>query len=227
MIGIIGALDVETNELKEKLTNVKIETISGIDFFSGSFNEKNVVVAKCGVGKVFASMCAEIMILKYKPDKIIHIGIAGALHKDLKIKDVAIANDVVQHDFDFESFGMKKGQIQGIDVVKFPCSESIVKDLVKCAEKLGINYKVGTIASGDQFIESAVKKNSIVEDFDAIAVEMEGASTGQVCYVNGVDFAVVRSISDGSDEDAITTYNDSRKHSSDVSTLMILEYLSL
>ena len=99
--------------------------------------------------------------------------------------------------------------------------------MTKCAEKLDIKYKIGVIASGDQFIDSSDKKKELVKDFNAIAVEMEGASTGQVCNVNGIDFAVIRAISDGNENNSSVTYKKSKQSASDVSTAVIIEYLSM
>ena len=225
MIGIIGAMDSEIDALKGNIAEIKSEKISGVEFFSGKICDKDVVIAKCGMGKVFASICTEAMILNYHPDKIIHIGIAGALSSDLGLKDVAIASEVLQHDVDQTAFDMPPGFIQGLDMVKIPCEKNLVSELENCAKRLNVKYKTGIIASGDQFINSEEVKSNIVKNFGAIAVEMEGAATGQVCYVNGVNFCVVRAMSDGAGDDSMNTYIDSKIESSDVAARILLEYL--
>ena len=226
MIGIIGAMDTEINELKVSIKEMKTEIISNIEFYSGKINNKDVVVAKCGIGKVFAAVCTEAMILNYHPEKIIHIGIAGALSNELGVKDVAIANSVVQYDVDQTAFDMPLGFIQGPDIVNIPCDKKIVAQIENSAKNLNINYKTGVIASGDKFISNNMDKEKIIKNFGAIAVDMEGAATGQVCYVNDVDFCVVRAMSDGGDDDAIDTYNKSKQLSSDVATKILIEYLN-
>lgn len=226
MIGIIGAMDTEINELKVSIKEMKTEIISNIEFYSGKINNKDVVVAKCGIGKVFAAVCTEAMILNYHPEKIIHIGIAGALSNELGVKDVAIANFVVQYDVDQTAFDMPLGFIQGPDIVNIPCDKKIVAQIENSAKNLNINYKTGVIASGDKFISNNMDKEKIIKNFGAIAVDMEGAATGQVCYVNDVDFCVVRAMSDGGDDDAIDTYNKSKQLSSDVATKILIEYLN-
>ena len=225
MIGIIGAMDSEINMLKENAKDLKTKSISGIDFYSGRIYDKEVVIAKCGIGKVFAAICAETMILIYSPKEIIHIGIAGALISDIGVGDVVIASKVVQHDVDQTAFGFPKGKVQGFDDVNFLCDIKIVENLSLCADKSGLKYKVGVIASGDQFIVDIEKKKSIAEEFDAIAVEMEGASTGQVCAINKTPFAVLRAISDGSDDSTTSTYDKSKKFASDASANLLMEYL--
>ena len=222
MIGIIGAMDTEINELKVSIKEMKTEIISNIEFYSGKINNKDVVVAKCGIGKVFAAVCTEAMILNYHPEKIIHIGIAGALLNELGVKDVAIANSVVQYDVDQTAFDMPLGFIQGPDIVNIPCDKKIVAQIENSAKNLNINYKTGVIASGDKFISNNMDKEKIIKNFGAIAVDMEGAATGQVCYVNDVDFCVVRAMSDGGDDDAIDTYNKSKQLSSDVATKILI-----
>lgn len=227
MIGIIGAMDSEVNELKSQIKNLKVETISNMYFYQGELFGKEIVVAKCGIGKVFAAICAEAMILSFKPKKIIHIGIAGSLSEELGIDNVAIASSVVQHDVDQVGLGYPKGEVQGLGGINIHCNKKIVDDLVECAKRLSVKYKVGVIASGDQFISSSTKKDEIAKDFSAIATEMEGASTGQVCLVNGVDFGVVRAISDGSGDDSSEVYKTTKQQASDVSTSIILEYFKM
>ena len=225
VIGIIGAMDSEIDALKENIADIKSEKISGVEFFSGKIGDKEVVVAKSGVGKVFAAICAEAMTLKYHPDKIFHIGIAGALSSDLGVKDVVIASSVAQHDIDQTAFDMPRGFIQGLELIEIPCTKSLVSELERCAKKLKVNYKTGLIVSGDQFINDEKIKSSITKNFGAIAVEMEGAATGQVCYVNGVDFCVIRAMSDAANDSSSETYKISKFCSSDVATKIILEYL--
>ena len=224
MVGIIGAMESEIEALKENIAYVKSEKISGVDFFCGKISGNDVVVAKSGVGKVFAAVCAEAMILNYHPDVVIHIGIAGALSSELGVKDLAIASSVVQHDIDQTAFGMPRGYIQGLELMEIPCSQNLVNDLENCAKKLNINYKTGVIASGDQFINDEKIKSSIANNFNAIAVEMEGAATGQVCYVNGVEFCIIRAMSDVADS-STDTYVSSKYLASDVATKIIIEYL--
>lgn len=196
MIGIIGAMDVEVNALKQITENAQTEIISGIEFVSGKICGKDIVAAVCGIGKVFAAIATEAMILNFKPDVIINSGVAGALDAKLKISDIVIADSVVQHDMNTTAFGDPKGFISGLNIVEIPCSAKICKSLKIATDKLSINAVSGKIASGDLFVSTLNQKKKIAEIFDASACEMEGASIGQVCYVNNTDFAVLRSISD-------------------------------
>ena len=117
MIGIIGAMDVEVENLKNKIQDKKVDIISGIEFVSGKIEGKEVVVAKCGIGKVFASICAEAMIIKFNPDYIINTGVAGTLTCELSIGDVAISESLCQHDMDTSPIGDPKGLLSGINII--------------------------------------------------------------------------------------------------------------
>ena len=208
MIGIIAAMKAEIESVKQEMTDKTVEIFSGIEFVSGKFRGKEAVVAQCGIGKVFAAICTQTMILKYNPDLIINTGVGGTLTKELSVGDIAVSTDVVQHDMDTSPLGDPVGLVSGINIVHFPADEKIVNCLSECASCLGINNRQGTIASGDQFIASSSKKDYIKENFNAIACEMEGAAIGHVCYVNKVPFAVVRAISDSADDSSGMDYGE-------------------
>lgn len=224
-IGIIGAMDSEVQRLKEFISVDETVTISGIDYVCGQFEGKKVIIAKSGVGKVFAGICAQTMIITFKPDMLINVGVAGSLSKDLDIADVAIANNVVQYDMDTTAVGDPLGMISGINIIYLPCDQSIVDTLSECANELRIKSKVGTIASGDSFVNSREKKKYIVDNFSAISCEMEGAAIGQVCYVNKVPFCVIRAISDNGDENSENDYFVSMTKASGVAMDLTEKYL--
>lgn len=225
MIGIIGAMDVEVENLKAQIENKKIETVSGVEFVSGRIFDKDVVVAKCGIGKVFASICAEAMILKYAPDVIINTGVAGTLTEELSIGDVAISQSVCQHDMDTSPIGDPKGLLSGINIINIPADEILTEIAQNVIKAHNINCKKGVIASGDQFIASKEQKDFIVSEFSAIACEMEGASIGHVCFVNNVKFLVLRAISDSADNSSHMDYPTFLKMASENSTKVTLEII--
>ena len=205
-VGIIGAMKPETDTLIEKLSEKETHFVGGITFTFGYLFEKSVVVATCGVGKVFAAMCAQAMILSFSPDMIINTGVAGTLSDKIQIGGTVVACEVVQHDMDTSPLGDPVGLISGINIVDIPCAPHLVKSLCECVTALGIPCLCGKVASGDSFIYKNEQKEYIKNTFSAVACEMEGAAIGQVCYVNGVDFCVLRSISDGGDENAQMDY---------------------
>ena len=227
-IGIIGAMKIEVEAIQDVMEDTKEEVISGVLFISGTLYGKKIVVAECGIGKVFAAICAEAMILKFNPDVIINTGVAGGLASQLKIGDIAVADSVVQHDMDTSPLGDPVGLLSGINIVNIPCDKKVAEKLLSVVKALDINCISGVIASGDQFINGAEKKNWLVENFNAISCEMEGASIGHVCYVNKVPFGVVRSISDGADDDSHMDYPEfckiAAKNSTEVIKTFVKEY---
>ena len=225
MIGIICAMDIEVHAIKEMLDNRADIKIGGIEFSKGEYMGKDIVAARCGIGKVFAAMTAQTMIIKYHPELIINSGVAGAIISELKIGDIAIASDVVQHDMDTSAIGDPKGLISGLDIIHIPCPKDTVKTLSGIIDGFNINSMVGTIASGDKFVGSYEDKNTIAKEFNAIACEMEGASIGQVCYANGVDFAVIRAISDTLSDNSGMEYSEFCSLAADNSVKVIKEFL--
>ena len=212
MLGIIGALDIEVNGIIAKMENPKEKIISSLKFTSGIISGTECVVARCGIGKVNAALCTQTMILEYKPDRIINTGIAGSTSDKTHIGSVVIAGDIVQHDFDTTLLGDAPATLflPEENIVHIPADSRLIAELEKiCSSLDDINYIVGTVATGDQFIGTIEARNDINRRFGAIACEMEGGSIGQVCYINKIPFAVLRSISDDSscDEGAQVEYN--------------------
>ena len=206
-IGIIGALDEEIKPLIASLREGVCERIGMIDFYSGILCGKRVAIAKCGVGKVFAAICAEAMIIKYSPSLIVNTGVGGALSSKIKTADVVIADKLCQHDMDTSPLGDPKGLVSWINKIYFDADPKAVKILRSAADELSIRSFVGTVASGDQFISTRKEKKRIVSEFSAICCEMEGAAIAQVAYVNSTPFAVVRAISDCAKGGATMEYN--------------------
>ncbi len=225
-IGIIGAMSVEVEALKAQLESTKAHTVSGIEFYEGVLCGKDVVIAKCGIGKVFAAICAEAMILRFGVTHIINTGVAGTLTPDLGILDIAVADGVVQHDMDTSPIGDPVGLISGINKIVLPTSATLASAAVSAAEKLEFTAKRGIVASGDQFISSQERKTFIRDTFSAICCEMEGAAIGHVCYVNGVECLIVRAISDSASGEAELEYPQMVSLAAERSQKMIKEILA-
>ncbi|MCR5143879.1 MAG: 5'-methylthioadenosine/adenosylhomocysteine nucleosidase [Lachnospiraceae bacterium] len=222
-LGIIGAMQIEIENLKKHMTNVKNEEVSGVTFTIGEVEGVEVVAAVSGIGKVFAAICTEAMILKYDVDQVINIGVAGTLCDELGVMDVAIANQVVQHDMNTSALGDPVGLLSGINEVYLPADKGMCKKVASVAKEMGINYLVGTIATGDLFLTKESMKEDIHKNFGAIAGEMEGGSVGQVCFVNKVPFTIIRSISDG--KGAAMDYATFAEKAAQVGIDIVVEYI--
>lgn len=208
-IGIIGAMDEEVALLREKAEIIAAKNILGSDFYMAKYNGKNIVIVKCGIGKVNAAICAQVLIDHFAVDSIINTGVAGAIFKELKIGDVVISTDTVQHDMDTSVLGDPVGTIPRMDESFFKADETLI-ELAKAAGEQCTDHKVytGRIASGDQFISSSEQKNKIWKLFGAYCAEMEGAAIGHACYLNRVPFVIIRSISDNADGEAGMSFTE-------------------
>jgi len=208
IIGIIGALDEEINEYLTHLTNSVKKDLSDFIFYEGILNDKKVVITKSGVGKVFAAMTAQKLIDTYNPSIVIFTGIAGALNIDFQIGDVVIANDCMQYDLDVTALGFSIGTIPYTEYRIFETD----KDLKELALSAQIQHRIhqGRILTGDQFItaKDAEKFRFLQEELKGDAVEMEGASVGEVCTINKIPLIIIRTISDKADHSAIVSFNN-------------------
>nr|WP_319489893.1 5'-methylthioadenosine/adenosylhomocysteine nucleosidase [uncultured Caproiciproducens sp.] len=203
MIGIIGAMTVEIENLIAVMSDKIMQTISGVVYYTGKIENIDCVVAKCGVGKVAAAICAQTMILKYQPSAVINVGVAGGIGDNVHIGDIVVSSGLVQHDMDTTAIGDERGLISGLNIITIPASEKLVDLVVSTARRIyGEGVHVGIIATGDQFISDGDKLKNIAGEFKASACEMEGGSIAQVCYINHIDFVVIRAISDNANEAA-------------------------
>ena len=198
MIGIICAMKIEVEGLKALMENTEVTKADGLEFFSVKIFEKDVVLLECGIGKVNAAVGTQVMIDRFKPDVIINSGIAGSLSKDLIVGDIVISSDCVQHDLNCTALDEPRGQITFADEkrIDIPADKETVDKLAECCQNLGAHVRIGRIATGDMFVSVIGQREFIAFEFDALCCEMEGAAVGQVCYMNKIPFAVLRSISD-------------------------------
>ena len=202
MIGILGAMQAEVDRLIGEIQDLERRTVCGQTFCCGKIGRSEVVVAKCGVGKVNAAICAQTMILTFHPEVIINTGVAGSLSPKLDILDVAVATDAVQHDYDTSAIGEPNGALtlNGELVTYLPCDEGWRERLIEAARAAGVRAVPARIASGDQFISRREDKRRIVERFGAMACEMEGAAIAQTCCLAHTPCAILRAISDSTDD---------------------------
>lgn len=225
MLGIIGAMDIEVDSIKSKVKNKSVSTVSGIDFVCGFIENVTVCVAKCSPGKVNAAICAQAMIDNFDIDKLINVGVACSLNEDVVIKNIVIASDVCEYDIDITALGEPRGFINGLNVIKIKTDGELSDRLARTAINYGEKIHRGTVASGDTFIADSSLKEMLSSQFDALCGEMEGGAIGHVCACAGVPFAVLRSISDGGDENSQMDYSTFKKTAAEISTAVVIEYI--
>ena len=206
-LGIIGAMDMEVQILVAALENRKEHAIAGSKFYEGSLEGLDAVVVQCGIGKVNAAVCAQILCSVFGVTHLVNTGVAGSLCAELDIGDILVSADAMYHDFDCTPVGYVPGQIPGLDVLAFPADEKLSALAFEAAEQVNPGHtKTGRVASGDQFIAGKAIKEKIIAITDAKCTEMEGAAIAQVSYRNGVPYAILRAISDKADDSAEMDY---------------------
>ena len=220
-------MDTEVDNIKTQVKNKALSTVAGVDFVCGFIDDVNVCVAKCSPGKVNAALCTQAMIDNFDIDMIINVGVACSLSEDVIIKNVVIASDVCEYDIDITALGEPKGFINGLNVIKVKTDGKISEQLARIAINHGEKIHRGTIASGDTFIANNELKKTLSTEFGAICGEMEGGAIGHTCAANNVPFAVLRSISDGGNENAQLDYPTFKKIAAEISTAIILEFIKL
>ena len=206
-LGIIGAMDVEVAALKAKMENVTVTVRAGMEYYAGTLENLPVVVVQCGIGKINAAMCTQILVDCFDVTAIVNTGIAGSLCTDLDIADLVISRDAIHHDFDLRFWGRPIGQVPGLDVIAFPADEKLMNAAYAAAEGENPGHtRIGRVASGDQFICAKEQKDRIIADTGAVCAEIEGASIAHTAYRNGVPFVIIRAISDKADDSAQMDY---------------------
>ena len=225
MLGIIGAMDAEVSAIKSKVNDKKTTSAAGTEFVCGTIENADVCVVQCSPGKVNAALCTQMMIDKFGVTRIINVGVGCSLSDEVVIKDVVIASDVCEYDIDVTALGEPKGFTNGLETVKIATDSALSDELVRAAQSCGKTTHRGTVASGDTFIASSTMKAALSEDFGAICGEMEGGAIGHVCAVNNVPFAVLRTISDGGNEEVQLDYPAFKIIAADISSSIIIKLL--
>lgn len=207
-IGIIGAMELEVDTLKARMAVTARTTRAGMEFFEGTLEGAPVVIVRCGIGKVNAAMCVQILADLFQVTHVINTGVAGSLNADLDIGDIVISRDVIHHDMDASIFGYPLGQVPQLDTLAFPGDETLIRLAMDSCEEAnpGLHTAVGRIVSGDQFISGREIKNRLITEFHADCTEMEGAAIAHVAYLNGLPFVIIRAISDKADDSAEMDY---------------------
>ena len=206
-LGIIGAMRIEVETLLDKMENVTMTKHAWSEYYEGPLEGLDVVVVQCGVGKVNAAMCAQILCSCYGVTHLVNTGIAGSLCAALDIGDLVVSRDAMYHDFDCNAFGYPSGKVPGMDVIAFPADETMMGYAFAAAEAVNPGHtRIGRVASGDQFVAEKALKEKIIATTQGLCTEMEGAAIAQTAYRNGIPFVILRAISDKADDSAEMDY---------------------
>ena len=225
-IGLIGAMDIEIARLIADMAEHSVERVLGTEFHLGTIAGVEVVLAKCGIGKVAAAVTAQTMLLRYAPDLLINTGVGGSLTTRLSVGDIAISARAVEHDMDTSPLGDPVGFISGINRIYLDADRDAAARLLAHAHGRGCNALVGTVCSGDRFVASMAEKERIASLFeDAAVCEMEGAAIAHTAYLAGVPFVIVRAVSDSADGSSSMDYMEFLPLAADRSYALVRAYL--
>lgn len=196
-IVIIGAMEQEIALIKAQIHGCETQQISFLTVYTGTIADNWVCLVQCGIGKVASAAATALVIQAFTPDAVINTGSAGGFDPELNIGDVVIATQLLYHDVDVTHFGYALGQVP-----KMPAYYESDSNLIKLAQNAiaelpDVKVKTGLVCSGDSFVGSDEAADLIKTNFPTMAaVEMEGASIGQVCHQMNTPFVVIRSLSD-------------------------------
>lgn len=208
-LGIIGAMTVEVQTLKQQMQNLHITERAGMEFYEGILEGLPAVVVQCGVGKVNAALCVQILCDCFGVTHLVNTGVAGSLCAKLDIGDYVISRDAMYHDFTCNVLNPAYcvGQVPGMDVLAFPADDMLMAYALAAAEQIHPGHAhIGRIASGDQFVAGKSQKAQIVADTQALCTEMEGCAIAHAAWRNQIPFVVIRAISDKADDSAHMDY---------------------
>ena len=219
LTAIMSALPEEQLGLLEQLQGAQKKTVAGRDFWLGQWHGQSVALGLSRIGKVSATLTAAVLIEHFGASRIVFTGVAGGLAQGVKVGDVVVAHDFIQHDLDVSPL-FPRYEVPLYGRSRFPCDPALTALLTRATDRAllasssaasplwaGAQVHTGLIASGDRFVSSADESSRLQAALEGaghtvLAVEMEGAAVAQVCSDYGVAFAAMRTISDRADDTA-------------------------
>lgn len=207
-IGIIGAMEVEVETLKQHMEDMKMVKKASMEFCCGKLNGKEAVVVRSGIGKVNAAVCTQILADDFQVEAVINTGVAGSLKAEINIGDIVVSTDALHHDMDAREFGYRRGQIPQMDVFSFEADPHLRQVAAEACRRVNPEIQVfeGRVVSGDQFVAAKAVKEDISAEFAGFCTEMEGAAIAQAAWLNHIPFVILRAISDKADDSASMDY---------------------
>lgn len=209
-IGVIGAMEEEIEILKQRMDAEEKKRLASMDFYSGTYGGREVVIVRSGIGKVNAAVCTQILADIFEVDMIINTGVAGSLDAAINIGDIVLSVDALQHDVDATVFGYEPGVIPRMQSSVFQADGHLVELAREICSKVNpeIGVHTGRVVSGDQFVSDPIVKDRLANTFNGSCTEMEGAAIAQAAYLNHIPFLIIRAISDKADGSAQMDYGE-------------------
>jgi len=206
MLAVMGAMAEEVRLLRDEMTGVREDRHAGIVVATGEFRGARIALSQCGIGKVNAAICTQMLLTLYQPEALVFSGVAGGLLPNMRVGDLVVASHLIQFDVDLTAFGRRHGELPDRDRMIQSCPKLVERtseafDAAFDGED-GPNLMIGTVVSGDRFVEDSKTLRWLQREFGALATEMEGAAVGYTCQLNEVPFVVTRGLSDTANEKA-------------------------
>ncbi len=201
-------MELEVEVLKEQMDVKNIVEKASMKFYEGTLRGKDVVIVQCGIGKVNAGICVQILADLFQVDAVINTGVAGSLRAEINIGDIVVSTDACEHDMDVTALGYKQGIIPQMKESFFKADRQLVEAAIEVCREVNpdINVYEGRVLSGDQFISGEEIKNKLIDLFDGSCTEMEGAAIAHAAFLNEIPYVVIRAISDKADGSAHMDY---------------------
>lgn len=223
-IAIIGAMEEEVELLRAAVSNPKTTTIANSEYTEGTYEGKEIVLLKSGIGKVNAAMSTTILLNEFKPDVVINTGSAGGFDETLEVGAIVISDEVRHHDVDATIFGYEMGQVPQMPAA-FKSDAKLMEVAEAAVNTIGEHQAAtGLITTGDSFMNDPVRVALTREQFPtAKAAEMEAAAVAQVCYQFNTPFVVIRALSDIAGKESNISFDEFLPVAAKHSTQVVLE----
>ena len=209
-LAIVGAMHEEIAALLPCLADVRTERRAGRDFHLGRLDGRDVILVRCGIGKVAAATTTAVLLDAFDASALVFTGVAGGLGDDVRVGDIVVATALLQHDMNAEPL-FPRWEVPLTGRARFDADASWTARVARACRALGAagthavsaSIHEGLVVSGDRFVSTHAESDRLRALLpDALAVEMEGAAVAQVCHDFARPFAVVRTISDRADDAA-------------------------
>lgn len=205
-IGIIGAMPSELANIRNLLSDSVVKSYAGYDFYVCTYRGKLIVSACCGIAKVNAALCTQVMIDKFDVDVIINTGVAGGMDTKVKVCDIVVSDAVCSHDLELR-FLENYPPYHSV----FEADKTLIDAVCKVCDEKNIPRHIGKVVSGEAFISDSNVKKAICDRLAPLAVDMETAAVGQTAYRNSIPFVSVRCISDNADDEGEMSFDEFEK----------------
>jgi adenosylhomocysteine nucleosidase len=187
-----------------------MERRAGREFLHGRLDGHDVVLVRCGIGKVAAATTAAVLLDAFDAAALLFTGVAGGIGAGVRVGDIVVARTLLQHDMDASPL-FPRFEVPLTGRARFDADLAWTARLARAGRAVAgtrtharaAAVHEGLVASGDRFVSTRAESDALRAALpDALAVEMEGAAVAQVCHDFGRPFAVVRTISDRADDAA-------------------------